>query len=319
MISYRFGDEPRSINFTAKTSSSSEPQNFTAPKENISTTSILLSWERPSHISGNPKQLRYKIVYTKKNKKNEDNIEKVESPKIIIEDKTTTTLQELKPYTPYMITIEVIYSLTNTTDSAPSSQPVIIHRQSMLVIYTKPNPPSNLNVTMITSRKEAEMDTTQRYKFSKKSVPPSELNTTKPVTPGELNTTLELSQIANVTWSSLEDKDNSSNHVYTLKWERMVGNGKCKLLDDMLRVSENCDLIPDSSNFSTTDQSHYLLTDLAPSTYYRYQVMIKTLHGSSEYSPAIIQFSGNRSDETGQSTLSNAFNGFTPTTANKQL
>ena len=299
-VSYRFGDEPNYIKFNATTSSTSEPQNLKAPIQNISTTSIFLSWNAPSYISGDPKDLRYKLVFARKNSDKED-IERRESPKIVIVNGVSTILQDLKPYTPYLVTIEVIYSsfnanLTNTTSiqSDSNSQPIVVHRRSMLVVYTKPEPPSDFNVTMLSTPKKEEFSIVTEKPAMKMS------NITN-----DLNKTLSRNHSANVSWSSLIDKEYFSNNIYTLKWE--IRNQSChNETDKKNHIVEHCEYVPvNDSLLHSTDQSHYLITDLLPGKYYGYQVMVKTLHGSSEYSAPIILFSGNEYNKSNQSYSNN--------------
>ena len=295
-VNYRFGDETNYIKFNATTSSTSEPRNLKAPTQNLSTTSIFLSWNPPSYISGDQKDLRYKLIFARKNSDKED-VENRETPKIVIVNGLSTNLHGLKPYTPYLITIEVIYSsfnanLTNTTSiqSDSNSQPIVVHRRSMLVVYTKPEPPSEFNVTLLSIPKKEEISNVTE----KPAMQISNIG-------NELNKILSWNHSANVSWSSLIDKEHFSNNIYTLKWE--VRNKSChNETDKTNRIVEHCEYVPvDNSLLHSTDQSHYLITDLLPGKYYGYQVMVKTLHGSSEYSAPIILFSGNEYDKSNQS------------------
>ena len=300
-VNYRFGDETNYIEFNATTSSTSEPRNLKAPTQNLSTTSIFLSWNPPSYISGDQKDLRYKLIFARKNSDKED-VENRETPKIVIVNGLSTNLHGLKPYTPYLITIEVIYSsfnanLTNTTSiqSDSNSQPIVVHRRSMLVVYTKPEPPSDFNVTMLSIPKKEEISNVTE----KPAMQISNIG-------NELNKILSWNHSANVSWSSLIDKEHFSNNIYTLKWE--VRNKSCHNETDKTNsIVEHCEYVPvDNSLLHSTDQSHYLITDLLPGKYYGYQVMVKTLHGSSGYSAPIILFSGNEYDKSNQSSSNNS-------------
>ena len=119
----------------------------------------------------------------------------------------------------------------------------------------------------------------------------------------DLNKTLSSNHSANVSWLPLIDKEHFSNNIYNLKWE--IRNKSChNETDKEKHIVEHCEYVPVNDSLShSTDQSHYLITDLLPGQYYGYQLMVETLHGSSEYSAPIILFSGNEYDKSNQSSL----------------
>ena len=149
MIWYPFGVEQHSIKFPVTTSTYSEPRHLQAV--NVTTSSIGLSWEKPRWILGRPENLRYKIVYSKvKFPDTEDRFdEEKHSLGIIIEDDTNTTIRALEPYTEYIITVEAIYSPPNATflSRLPPSQ--YVNGRTLIRQYTFPNPPRNVNATLM--------------------------------------------------------------------------------------------------------------------------------------------------------------------------
>ena len=150
----------------------------------------------------------------------------------------------------------------------------------------------NLNVTMMTARSEGKNK-----------------SNTIPTTQKEINDTLMLNQNAYVTWTPLIDMSNLSDHIYHLKWRKMKKS--CHPMNETLHISEKCEYEPDGEPFlDSTDRSNYVITNLTASEYYSYQVKIKTLHGSSDFSPAVILFSGN--GESNQTSSNRATNKLDP-------
>ena len=263
MLNYDFGDEPHSASFEVTTSSYSEPRNLIAPNDNVTINTIFLSWEQPEVILGDPKDLRYKITSSKigfndgigESKENND-----EDVWTVIEDETSTFLYGLESYTEYLITIEAIYSPLNTTFYPPLPKIITINGRSMIKVYTKPDYPKNLSVTLLPENR------------------------------------------ANVSWNHLAGGHDVAKHVYTLSWDRMEKNGSCEHLNETKRLSEKCKFtVYNHSQYATSENKH-TIPNLVPeqflqnSNYYRFKVMVKTPHGLSSYSPAVIKFVGNLSD-----------------------
>ena len=139
ILSFDFGDDPHSASFTATTSSYSEPKNLIAPDDNVTTNTIFLNWERPEYILGDPKDMRYKITYSKARTNNgikEDKENKDEAVWTVIEDETSTFLHGLESYTEYLITVEAIYSPQNATFYPPLPEILTINGRSMITVYT---------------------------------------------------------------------------------------------------------------------------------------------------------------------------------------
>ena len=269
MIWYPFGVEQHSIKFPVTTSTYSEPRHLQAV--NVTTSSIVLSWEKPRWILGSPDNLRYKIVYSKvKFPDTEDRFdEEKNSLGIIIEDDRNTTIRALEPNTEYIITVEAIYSPPNATFVSRLPQALYVNGRTMIRQYTFPNPPRNLNATLMLD--DEGVQTCMRPKDCK----------------------------VQISWDRVEGGVDASRTLYTLYWEVMEPTDAipCKFVDNDDIFHKRCVLKPveDPIEFQTPELTYTIDALYAyrnqeikeirkEENYYRFRVKVTTPQAESVYS-----------------------------------